>query len=417
MKNVRDDEGNPVKIGRFSLCEDRGHLYLRWWDTYQQNTVSTKLDATKVPAAKKEAKKRIREIEDPHKLVSAASLANKNPRFRELWLGFEQEARQSLSAGRFSLLLKRLDLYYKPHLWNVKMDRLRPAMIQLRNALLEKGLHPNTVSDILTAPRGLASYAFDAGLSLHQAPGPITVAGTTAPTDRTPKGRYPTFAEIGGLIDLAAASPYRHIIQLFLLELGCGGRISAVTAVNEENVHRTLGVINLLSRGEIESNKRKPIVPISGPMPWVIDECMKGKEPGLPLIRYRGKAIGTNPTQIILRLVDALYPDDPEKRKALNWYSIRRFLFDFLDGRVSDKALVMFAGHDSLLAREKKKIFDEMSPTSDIYKRRKLGFAYQVAKVLERDWWPEIQRHCSFDLKLPEASKQKTARKQCRSAA
>jgi hypothetical protein len=417
MKTLRDASGNFIKIGRFSLCIDKGDLYLRWWDTYQKKTISEKLAAKKLQDAKKEAKALIRKIEDPHRLVSTTSLATKNPRFREVWLGFEQEARQSLSPGRFSLLLKRLTLYYKPHLWNVKMDRLRPAMIQLRKVLLDKGLHPNTVSDILTVPRAVAVYAFDGGLSFHQAPGPITVAGTTAPTDRTPKGRYPTFAEIGGLIDLAAASPYRHILQLLLLELGCGGRIGAIAAINEENVHRNLMVINLLSRGEIESNKRKPIVPITGPMPWVIDECMDGKAPGLPLIRYRGKGIGTNLTQIILRLVEALYPDDEEKRKALNWYSIRRFLFDWLDGRVSDKALVMFAGHDSLLAREKDKIFDEASPTSDIYRRRKLAFAYQVGRVLNRDWWPEIQKHCSFDLKLPEAPAARKPTKQGKSAA
>jgi hypothetical protein len=190
MKTLRDEQGT-IKIGRFSICEDRGHLYIRYWDTYQQKAIARKLDAKNVPAAKKEAKALIRQIEDPYQLISAASLATKNPRFRECWLGFEQEARQALSPGRFALLLKRLDLYYKPFLWNVRMDRIRPAMIQLRKALLDKGLHPNTVSDILSAPRGVAAYAFDAGLSIHQAPGPITVAGTTAPTERTPKGRCP----------------------------------------------------------------------------------------------------------------------------------------------------------------------------------------------------------------------------------
>jgi hypothetical protein len=221
----------------------------------------------------------------------------------------------------------------------------------------------------------------------------------------------PTFSEIGGLIDMAAASTNRHILQLFLLELGCGGRISAVISLNEEIVHSSLGVINLLHRGELETNKRKPIVPITGPMPWVIGECMAGKKPGLPLIRYHGKGIGSNPTQIILRLAEALIPDKKAGR-GLNWYSIRRFLFDFLDGRVSDKALVMFAGHDSLLTREKEKVFDEASPTTEIYKRRKLSFAYEVGKVLEEQWWPEIQKHCSFDLKLPEAVKAERSRKQ-----
>ena len=126
-------------IGRFSLCDDHGHYYVRRWDTYQQKTKSRKLKGSKTQAeAKMAAKVLIREIEDPQQLISAASLANKNPRFREEWLGFEQEARQSLSSGRFSLLLKRLDLYYKPYLWNVRMDRLRPAMIQLRKAVLER---------------------------------------------------------------------------------------------------------------------------------------------------------------------------------------------------------------------------------------------------------------------------------------
>lgn len=114
---------------------------------------------------------------------------------------------------------------------------------------------------------------------------------------------------------------------------------------------------------------------------------MLDKKVGLPLIRYRGKGIGSNLTQIILRLAEDLIPDD-EARKGLNWYSIRRFLFDFLDGRVSDKALVMFAGRDSLLAREKEKIFDEASPTREIYKRRKLGFTYEVAEVLTPNGGP-----------------------------
>ncbi len=157
-------------------------------------------------------------------------------------------------------MLKRLDLYYKPHLSNVKMDRLRPAMIQLRQALLAKGLHPKTVSDILGTPRAVAAYAFDAGLSFHPAPGP------TAPLDRTPKRRYPSFAELRGLIDVAAASDHRHILP-------------------------------------------------------------------------------------------------------------------------------------------------------DIYRRRKLAYAYEVAKVLERDWWPEIQKHCKFDLKLPEAPKARKSTKQGKSAA
>jgi hypothetical protein len=84
---------------------------------------------------------------------------------------------------------------------------------------------------------------------------------------------------------------------------------------------------------------------------------------------------------------------------------------------VSDKALVMFAGHDSLLAREKEKIFDEASPTTDIYKRRKLAFAYEVGKVLDEKWWPAIQRHCSLDLKLLKQEKRQVSARKGKNAA
>lgn len=94
------------------------------------------------------------------------------------------------------------------------------------------------------------------------------------------EGRSPTAQYMGGLIDKAAASRNRHILRLPLIELGCGGHIGAVADLNGENVRAELGAINLLDRGELESDKKKPIVPISGPMPWVIDACMQGKPPG-----------------------------------------------------------------------------------------------------------------------------------------
>ncbi|SDP80018.1 hypothetical protein SAMN04488512_1563, partial [Sulfitobacter litoralis] len=33
------------KIGRFSICENRGAMYLRWWDMHQKKSLSERLDA------------------------------------------------------------------------------------------------------------------------------------------------------------------------------------------------------------------------------------------------------------------------------------------------------------------------------------------------------------------------------------
>jgi hypothetical protein len=41
------------KIGRFSICENRKALYLRWWDTHGKKTASEKLDATTLAEARK----------------------------------------------------------------------------------------------------------------------------------------------------------------------------------------------------------------------------------------------------------------------------------------------------------------------------------------------------------------------------
>jgi MOSC domain-containing protein YiiM len=49
---------------------------------------------------------------------------------------------------------------------------------------------------------------------------------------------------------------------------------------------------------------------------------------------------------------------------------------------------------------------DPRSPTSEIYRREKLAPLYEIAEVLNREWWPEIQKHCKTDLRLGEADSQ-----------
>ena len=82
-----------------------------------------------------------------------------------------------------------------------------------------------------------------------------------------------------------------------------------------------------------------------------------------------------------------------------NWYSIRRTFADWLDERVSDAAISAVMGHFEISSRTRHQLFDAGSPTTDIYKRRKLGPVLEVAKVLDEEWWPSIQPFTSVDLR------------------
>lgn len=191
------------KIGRFSICENRGALYLRWWNPHRKKTEAEQLDAITLEQAEVAAKQLIRKIADPSETVRPDS--NGDPTFGEVWLAFEQIKREKLGAERFRLLENRKELYYKPHLWNVRMSKMGPALRDFVKALREgstpprkftgkKGvpftpheLHPNTISDIIGSAIEVCAIAKNDGHSSHNPPLKPHISGTTAPQDRTPK--------------------------------------------------------------------------------------------------------------------------------------------------------------------------------------------------------------------------------------
>jgi hypothetical protein len=67
----------------------------------------------------------------------------------------------------------------------------------------------------------------------------------------------------------------------------------------------------------------------------------------------------------------------------------------------------MLLGHDETFdSKEKRRLLDEGSPMSDLYRRERLAPPYEVADVLNREWWPAIQEHCKTDLRLEETDQQ-----------
>jgi hypothetical protein len=191
-------------------------------------------------------------------------------------------------------------------------------------------------------------------------------------------------------------------------------RIGAVFDMTGNKVRLDLGVIDLLVDGFVDSNRRKqaPIVPVTGPMNRILKRLM-GQHQEDHLIRSGGEPMSEgarNWTQIIQRLVvrgGAGRTPDQVKRKLLeptdqgnvNWYSIRRTFADWLDERVSDAAISAVMGHFEISSRTRRQLFEAGSPTTDLYKRRKLGPVMEVGEALEREWWPSIQPFTGVDLR------------------
>jgi len=402
------------KIGRFSICENRGALHLRWWDPHQKKTRSERLDATTLEDARKAAKLRIREIADRTETIAPGS--GDDPTFGEVWLGFEQDKRKRLTSQRFRLLENRKELYFKPHLWNVRMSKMGPALRALANGMEEgrirpenaksklktltedgkQRLHPNTIAEIVGSAAEVCSLAKSDGATIHNPPKIPFISGITAPEDRDPKGRYLSFEEIGALIDVCRRP---HMRDLLLLVIGCGGRIGSVADLTGAQVRLDLGVIDLLGDGSIDNNKRRPIVPITGSMTRILERLIEEHGDGY-LLHEKRKPIAEgarNWTQMIQRLVARAGIDDglSDADTRANWYSIRRTFADWLDERVSDGAISAVMGHFEISSRTRHQLFDAGSPTTDLYKRRKLGPILEVAEVLEKEWWPSIQPHTS----------------------
>ena len=421
------------RIGRFTIAKNRGALYLRWWNSHTKKTESERIQATTIEQARKLALERMRTVMDRAEAIRPGS--GDDPSFGEIWLGYEQDKRKRLSRERFRLLENRRELYYKPHLWGVRMSKMGPALRVLvegmeegkirpdnvkskLKTLTEDGkprLNPNTIADIIGSAVDACALAKSDGLTIHQPPKTPFIAGTTAPEDRDPKGRYISFEEIGLLIE-ACRRP--HVLDLLLLDLGCGGRIGAVIDMKGKKVSLDLGIIDLLGEGFVDTNRRKftPIVPITGPMHRILVRLMAQHGDGyLILTGQKPLSDGArNWTQIIQRLVARGVKNrtpDQVKRKLLeptsdgnvNWYSIRRTFADWLDERVSDAAISAVMGHFEISNRTRRRLFEEGSPTTDLYKRTKLGPVLEVAEALEREWWTSIQPFTSVDLRSDEA--------------
>ncbi|MFY0619272.1 tyrosine-type recombinase/integrase [Shimia sp.] len=186
-----------------------------------------------------------------------------------------------------------------------------------------------------------------------------------------------------------------HVRDLMLLAIGTGGRISSLGSLKVEQVHLDLGVIDLYGVG-IETNKRKPIVPISGPLHSMLDRLIGASKTGY-LIEFGGKKSveGRNYTQVIHRAAKrSSIPND--KLARVNWYSFRHTLADFLDEHVSGAAISSVLGHFEIAGRDRRKLFDAGSPTTELYKRRKLSPVLEVVEALDEHWWPAIQPHTSI---------------------
>ncbi|MBO9431413.1 MULTISPECIES: site-specific integrase [unclassified Sulfitobacter] len=417
------------KIGRFTIAENRRALYLRWWDSHAKKTQTKCLHAATLEQARTLAKERMKVVLDRTETIRPDS--GDDPTFGEIWLGFEQDKRKQLAAERFRLLENRRELYFKPHLWNVRMSKMGPALRALVKGM-EEGrvrpenaksklktltpdgkprLHPNTIADIIGSAVEACALAKSDSLTTHNPPKIPFIAGVTAPEDRDPKGRYISFEELGLLID-ACKRP--HVLDLLLLDIGCGGRIGAVADMTGAKVRLDLGVIDLLGEGFVETNRRKktPIIPVTGPMERILSRLVAANRDGF-LIHETGGPISAgarNFTQIIQRLVarahSARTPDqvkrkvlEPTEQGNVNWYSIRRTFADWLDERVSDAAISAVMGHFEISSRTRRQLFEAGSPTTDLYKRRKLGPVLEVAAVLDGEWWPSIQPFTTVDLR------------------
>lgn len=262
-------------------------------------------------------------------------------------------------------------------------------------------LHPNTIDEIVNTPRRAVNRAIKKKLVTDVSEiDIIRVTGFQAPKDRAPKGRYLDLSEIGRMIDAAGNN-----LDELLIECGCASRIGAITDLTVDQVFLRAGIIDLLPPGATQTSKGRPLAPISGPMWWALRERLARHVADPHVILYRSEAVTKRTrSQTMRRIRCRAGLDNAEK---VTWYSIRHTLGDFLHGRVSGLARSMMLGHLELFdEKEKRKLLDPRSPTSEIYRREKLAPLYEIAEVLNREWWPEIQKHCKTDLRLGEADSQ-----------
>lgn len=381
---------------------------VRWSELGKQ--CSRVLEARDLVSAREEALDVVAEVISPVAYISN----RKDPPFGEIWPAWEAFRAEHTTIARQTLLRSRWANYYRDRLGSFRCSAIEDELKKLRDELLKHGkpwkegvktskgkLHPDTIDEIVNTARRAVNRAIDKQL-IEGVPkiDRIKVAGFLAPKDREPKGRYVGFDEIGRMIDVAG-----HNLDELLIECGCASRIGAITDLTTDRIYLQAGIFDLLPSGSAQTAKGRPMAPISGPLWWVFRERLARHVADPHILLYRSEGITKKTRSQTMRRIRA--KAELADAHLVTWYSIRHTLGDFLFERVSGLARSMLLGHAELFDEsEKRKLLDPRSPTSEIYRREKLGPLYEVAKVLNEQWWPEIQKHCETDLRLGEADSQ-----------
>lgn len=278
------------KIGNYSLYLDKGKYYiLRWQEDGRARSKS--LGAVDLKAASDAAKDFARRHADPDLFIISDS--GSDPTFGEIWAAYEQQKRARMEAGdqtspRFRLLIYRLEKYFKPHLWRVRTSKLEPAMKRIDDEMRAAGLSPQTIDDVVRGARECWRLAFTTGRTRFGPSDRYKTPGFQVPRNRAPKGRYVGHEEIGKLISTVARG---HIRDLLLIEVGTGARVGAIADLKKHQVDLALGVINFDEWSEAESNKGRPILPITGPLWEILERLVADAVPSGHLIHYRRQPI------------------------------------------------------------------------------------------------------------------------------
>lgn len=123
--------------------------------------------------------------------------------------------------------------------------------------------------------------------------------------------------------------------------------------------------------GELQSNKRKPIVPLSGPMNPVLDRLLAQHE-GRYFLRAEGRPLAEgsrNWTQMIHRLVARAGIDDglAKGQAGVISCSIRHTFGDFFSARVLDFSIPAVLGHTLIIMSERDRLLARGSLSSEIH--------------------------------------------------
>lgn len=400
------------KIGRFAIAQNRNTFHLRWHDKNLGRQVSQSFGRD-LEEARREAYRKMGALVSPDEIIERPD----DPTFEELWHFYKREKKPHLSEGRANRLDELYKLYFRSSLAKVPASKLPDAIRTMRDRMADgwigdnrdesrgvrhKPLSPNTIEDIVNIARATLNFLLEERIIVGPNPVPtIRVAGRTAPIDREPKGRHVTFEEIGKLID---ACRFRHHLHMMLLELGCASRSGVFPDMQLNQVLWDFHALDTLPVGAKQTTKYKPVIPVTGPMRWAVAEAAMTAGPDRHLIHFRAARLSAkNGTQIIHRIAKRALGEKGSKK--VNWYSLRHTLIDWLEMRVPARSLSMLAGHVAALDTRERRQFRENdgSATTLIYLRKKLEHLDPIRAALEKEWWPEIQKHCEIDLRLRDA--------------